>query len=197
MEKAAGHALGGFHASMVSGAVDRASCDHPFVPSPEWIVRALVPIVLAASVLGCAGSSRPTADVVDVSVPAAPSAEAAPVPDSPAPRRAAAPPATPVGVERKSSSTEDVAAARALFIEGVQAYSMADYARARMLFSHAYAAAPRPQVLYNLADCELLLGDRQAACEHLEQFWMEGPATEHPKLLAKFGTTCPHLAQLP
>ncbi len=151
--------------------------------------------MIAALALSAACGPATTSDggaVTIVTVPPAPSASAGEDRAEVAPRRA-----PPAATTPRDASIEDRVRARALYVEAIDAQQRGDLRRARELFTQAYALVPKPPMLERLADCEMQLGDMQAACLHLEERWVEGPAEDHPRLLGRYGTTCPHLAQLP
>ena len=124
--------------------------------------------VIALMGASCAGGPQPRADEpVQVVVESAPTPSGAiAVSDNPL-----APPPSSVRSEpapARSSAPEDRAAARDRFKEGVVAYSEGRYGDARRAFERAYALAPMPAVLYNLAMADQQDGDTQSACAHFE-----------------------------
>ncbi len=162
-------------------------------PIPELFL-----VGLCASLWGACGSSHDATEVTELRVPEAPSAESVPevrtassarhalLPEPPAPERSG-----------RAATAEELAHARTLFAEGVGAFERGDAVRARTLFLQAYGIAPKPQVLVNVAACEIRLGDVSAACAHLAQAWDEGPASARPAILGRFQGQCPGLAQRP
>jgi tetratricopeptide (TPR) repeat protein len=71
----------------------------------------------------------------------------------------------------------NVAIAKKYHRAGVTAFTAGDYEAAKHEFLKAYAAAPRPQMLYNIATCDLRLGNAAAACATYVQFLREaGPS---------------------
>lgn len=92
--------------------------------------------------------------------------------DAAKPEEPVAPPVAPDTGQppRPQPSAEDLAKARDLFRNGVEAYTQGRWQEARDAFEAAYAIAPKAPVLYNLARVEQKLGNAKAACEHLEAY---------------------------
>jgi len=70
------------------------------------------------------------------------------------------------------------AEAKALFAMGQQMFDEGRYSEAAMQFSKAYAAAPRPQVLYNIALSYDKAGDVVTAIESYRWYLSEAPENE-------------------
>ena len=144
--------------------------------------------VLIAPLLACSGGAAqtPTAEPARVSsvvVPAEPPPEATALSasedeeePSPAPVSSQAP-----REAHPNPSAADLATARKLFQEGVQAFQQADYVTARDRFEAAYQIVPKAPVLYNLARAEQQLGNQRKACEYLAAWVRDGSA--HPAQL--------------
>ena len=71
------------------------------------------------------------------------------------------------------------AEAKRYFERGREASSQGHYTDALANFRQSYQLAPRPNVLYNIARCEELLDDLEAAYAHYEQFLAQVPP-DHP-----------------
>ena len=115
--------------------------------------------LVLALVLACGGSEPPRETVVTLPARAAPSPVATlsiALPQTGhAPHAGWRPPA-PI-------DPPDVAAARRHFASGVDAYDVADYARALKEFETAYAYSPRDALLYNIGTVLERLGRRDDA----------------------------------
>ena len=61
------------------------------------------------------------------------------------------------------ASDESSARAKALFANGRSEYNLGHYPEALALFEQAYKAKPRPELLYNIAQCHRLLGNLEQA----------------------------------
>ncbi len=110
---------------------------------------------------------------------AAPESTATNVPEVTIEPQAAEPPplaqrptAAPTAASTTSAATDarDLASARALFRQGVMAYSKGDYATARGHFESAYGLAPAPGLLFNLARAAQKQGDQRAACKYFRKW---------------------------
>ena len=86
-----------------------------------------------------------------------PSAPSAPAPSAPAP-------SAPAPSDRVAQR------ARELFDEGVRLANEGRFESARAVFRSAYELQPHPSVLYNIAQCEVRLGDTASAIGTLERF---------------------------
>jgi tetratricopeptide (TPR) repeat protein len=128
-------------------------------------------ILLAAACGSGAGSGPPPAAVVEVR-PAESSVPIELVDASTPPAPVSAPSAPP---------KEDTTRARALFVEGRQAYDRADYATALDRFQGAYAAAPRPQILYDISVTLERLGRYAEAADALERYIREDTTMSQPE----------------
>jgi hypothetical protein len=64
--------------------------------------------------------------------------------------------------------------ARELFDEGVRLANEGRFESARAVFRSAYELQPHPSVLYNIAQCEVRLGDAASAVATLERFLAAG-----------------------
>ena len=84
---------------------------------------------------------------------------------------------------------EDVTAARAAFAEGVSAFTGERWADAALAFCRAYAAHPAHQIMFNLGQCYVRLGDPDLAVAAFERFLAEGgdavPAETRRQALAE------------
>jgi len=96
--------------------------------------------------------------------------------------RAAAPSApSPLPPPNAAVSNDRVAQrARELFDEGVRLANEGRFASARAVFRSAYELQPHPSVLYNIAQCEVRLGDTASAVATLERF-LETGASDIPQ----------------
>ena len=96
--------------------------------------------------------------------------------------RAAAPSApSPLPPPNAAVSNDRVAQrARELFDEGVRLANEGRFASARAVFRSAYELQPHPSVLYNIAQCEVHLGDTASAVATLERF-LETGASDIPQ----------------
>jgi tetratricopeptide (TPR) repeat protein len=92
-------------------------------------------------------------------------------PPAPAPAPAPAPPRTPPS----PPSTQDLVAAKELYLKGLRAYDAGDFDHAVQFFLGAYALMPSPQLLYNVAQAFRARGDRQLALEHYRLYLVENP----------------------
>ena len=76
---------------------------------------------------------------------------------------------------RNAASSDRVAQrARQLFDEGVQLANEGRFESARAVFRSAYELQPHPSVLYNIAQCEVRLGDKAGAVATLQRFLETG-----------------------
>ncbi|MCS6914028.1 MAG: tetratricopeptide repeat protein [Myxococcales bacterium] len=71
---------------------------------------------------------------------------------------------------RGSLRAEKEAAARAHYQRGAQLYRMGDYAGAWLEFTTAHQLVPRPELLFNMARCEVKLGRPAEALAHFEAY---------------------------
>lgn len=78
-------------------------------------------------------------------------------------------------------SSEDEA--KVLFEKGNSAFLEGRYVDALAVYRQAYRLAPKPVVLYNLARCEELLGDYEAAYADFERFLAMGVGTDQLALV--------------
>lgn len=124
--------------------------------------------------VGCA--ARKDTAVVHLADPIEPAPSAAVEPEPPPEPSAAAPRPAPGFEDGEVHDGPDVDRARAksLFEEGVQAYSNSDYPRACRLFQEAYDLVPERPLLFNIASCELRMGDTVSACGHFRRYVAEG-----------------------
>jgi hypothetical protein len=74
----------------------------------------------------------------------------------------------------KADTTTAALHARELFEHGLALARAERYEEARAQFRLAYQASPHYLVLYNIAQCERLLGQLEAAAESLQRFLQEG-----------------------
>ena len=169
-------------------------------------MRFLVAVLCLAARCAPTTETRAAAPPVDVAVADVPAGEASAATNEPspqvAPRRAAPepeaesarPPETPPG---PGTSSTDLATARALFKEGVEAYANGDFPRAEALFGKAYAIAPKPQVLFNLGKVLLSEGKTREACATFERYWLTLSPPDPRKRADLPVAQCPNLANLP
>jgi tetratricopeptide (TPR) repeat protein len=73
-----------------------------------------------------------------------------------------------------ASSDRVAQRARELFDEGVRLANEGRFDSARAVFRSAYELQPHPSVLYNIAQCEVRLGDNASAVATLERFLETG-----------------------
>lgn len=73
---------------------------------------------------------------------------------------------------------EDRAAARRHFAEGERAYAAEDWPTALAAYEAAYAAAPLPALMYNIAQCQRKLGNWEEARDAYRQFLDSDPDPE-------------------
>jgi tetratricopeptide (TPR) repeat protein len=89
------------------------------------------------------------------------------------PTSAAPSPATAVG-----SDNLDVDVARAHFRKGAELYDQQEYAKALAEFEAAFAAKPKAEFLYNLAQCHEHLGQREDAVRAYSAYLESNPPAE-------------------
>jgi hypothetical protein len=154
------------------------------------MLRRLLPplCLLAACAQGTFHPEEPAAVMVE-SAPAGP-APSAQVVAEPAPAPVPAPKPEPKAPTRTPTSKE-LAQARQLFRDAVRAFDQGNYLEARQLFAQAYAVAPMPQVLYNLAMADMKDGDQQAACSHFKEWKASNPDPNRLSQVASTFASCP------
>lgn len=84
------------------------------------------------------------------------------------------PPATNPTTNVPATNDRVAQRARELFDEGVRLADEGRFESARAVFRSAYELQPHPSVLYNIAQCEVRLGDTQSAVATLERFLETG-----------------------
>lgn len=95
----------------------------------------------------------------------------APPPSAPAPAPAAEPKALATEVSGPKQE-----AARAHFERGVELYTQGDFPNAWLEFNSAYQIVPLPDLLNNVARCEVRMGRPQQALEHFQRFLAARPS---------------------
>ncbi|MFW5741283.1 MAG: tetratricopeptide repeat protein [Myxococcota bacterium] len=141
-------------------------------------------MVLVSGVAACGGgapppdSPRPAEPAVIVQAESEdfPRREEATQPDEPETiEEQVPPPVSDLEAEQPPPTAEDLTKARELFRKGLEAFQRGQYEDARDAFEAAYHIAPRHQLLYNLAQVEWKLGNKAAACEHLQRWVQHAP----------------------
>lgn len=85
---------------------------------------------------------------------------------------------TPLSAAAQAEPSEDASLdveARSLFEAGATAFAAGRYADALASFTRAYELSPRPELLYNIAQCEDRLRHDDAAIAAFERFLAETP----------------------
>jgi tetratricopeptide (TPR) repeat protein len=76
------------------------------------------------------------------------------------------------------AQADDLAQARRHFAEGQRHYGTGDWARAFAAYEAAYEAAPLPDLLFNMGQCQRKLGDAAAALDLFRRFLSTSPPAE-------------------
>lgn len=86
-------------------------------------------------------------------------------------------------VETAQASPEDARQreAKRSFLDGRARYNEGKYRAALESFEHAYGLDPRPEMLYNLAQCHHKLGELEPALTHYRRFLEERPLAKNRK----------------
>ena len=132
--------------------------------------------------LGCGGRAPAGQDPLEPEVEITrvePSLDAATTETAEAQRAEGAQP-SPVPRAQTQGDEDATTRAAALFQEGLLAYQVGDFPRSLRAFLSAYETKPTWQVLYNIAQVHLALGDPAAAATTLERYLREGGSDIDP-----------------
>ncbi len=75
--------------------------------------------------------------------------------------------------------------AQRLFTQAEHYYLLGNFERALELFSDAYASAPLPELLFNIAQCHMELGDYRRAVYFYERFLQLAPPRQARELASE------------
>lgn len=135
-----------------------------------WHVQLLLSCSLAIALACVPNSGGGTAQPVEAEPGGAEPVATAPtvfVEAPPEPKRAEPEPSSPAPVEHVDHAAREQA--KLLFVEAVELYEAGDIAAAIEKFEQAYALAPMPALLFNIARGREQLGDVAGACATYER----------------------------
>jgi hypothetical protein len=142
------------------------------------IARSSLALTIALTALAACAPPHEDTAVIHLAEKPAPAAPSADPQTEPEPEKAAArPPKTTPDFDQpthESGDLDDRSRARQLFMDGVEAYSQGNYAKARDRFQEAYDLVPEQPLLFNLASAELRMGEVVAACGHFRDYVSRG-----------------------